>query len=36
MFIFSQVLEVLAGARNEDIYSLADAMFENTKKMFQL
>ena len=31
---FSQVLEVIAAARNEDINELADTIFENTEKVF--
>jgi TatD DNase family protein len=30
-----QVLEVMAGARNEDLYDLANSIYENTKKLFK-
>lgn len=33
---FRQVLEVMSGARNEDIYELAKAMYDNTKKLFNI
>ncbi|KAI8482435.1 TatD DNase [Branchiostoma belcheri] len=30
----SQILEVMAGARNEDVTDLADVLYNNTKKVF--
>ena len=34
MMLFRQVLEVMAGARDEDIETLAETMFNNTNKLF--
>ena len=30
-----QVLEVIAGAKNADLYDLANSMYENTKNLFK-
>lgn len=35
IYICSQVLEIMAGARGEDLYSLAQAMYQNTNKLFK-
>ena len=31
-----QVLEIMSATRNEDIYELANIMYENTKKLFRI
>ena len=33
--LYRQVLEIMSATRNEDLYSLANAMYENTKKLFK-
>jgi len=33
--VFREVLEVMAGARGEDISDLATALFDNTLKLFK-
>ena len=34
LYLFSQVLEVMAAARGEDMQQLADTIYDNTIKVF--
>jgi hypothetical protein len=33
---FRQVLEIMSVTRNEDLYELANIMYENSKKLFKI